>query len=60
MAPSAARLPALLTGACLQFFGNRTYTFRAQAGNLSRQAWSFVIAEAITFVAAVFLSCDDQ
>ena len=48
MAPSAARLPALLTGACLQFFGNRTYTFRAQAGNLSRQAWSFVIAEAIT------------
>jgi putative flippase GtrA len=48
MAPSAARLPALLTGACLQFFGNRTYTFRAQAGNLSRQAWLFALAEGIT------------
>jgi putative flippase GtrA len=48
MAPGAARLPALLTGACLQFFGNRTYTFRAQAGNLSRQAWLFTLAEGIT------------
>ncbi len=48
MAPGAARLPALLTGACLQFFGNRSYTFRARAGSLSRQARLFVIAEAIT------------
>jgi putative flippase GtrA len=48
MGPSAARLPALLTGACFQFFGNRSFTFRAQAGSLTRQAWLFVIAEAIT------------
>jgi putative flippase GtrA len=48
MAPSAARLPALLTGACFQFFGNRSFTFRAQAGKLTRQAWLFVIAEGIT------------
>lgn len=46
--PSAARLPALMTGACCQFFGNRSYTFRATAGKLSRQAWLFFIAEAIT------------
>lgn len=48
MAPSTARLPALLTGACLQFLGNRGYTFRAQAGNLSRQAWMFAVAEGAT------------
>lgn len=46
--PSLARLPALLTGACLQFFGNRGFTFRARSGSLSRQAWLFVVAEAIT------------
>jgi putative flippase GtrA len=48
MAPSAARLPALLTGACFQFFGNRTFTFRARAGSITRQAWLFLIAEAVT------------
>jgi putative flippase GtrA len=48
MAPSAARLPALITGACFQFYGNRSFTFRAQAGSLSRQAWLFLIAEAVT------------
>lgn len=48
MAPSAARFPALLTGACLQFVGNRGFTFRAQAGSLPRQAWLFVVAEALT------------
>jgi putative flippase GtrA len=48
MAPSAARLPALVTGACFQFFGNRSFTFRAQTGKLGQQAWSFVVAEAIT------------
>ncbi|HTV25716.1 MAG TPA: GtrA family protein, partial [Polyangiaceae bacterium] len=48
MAPSAARLPALITGACVQFFGNRSFTFRAQAGSLTRQAWLFLLAEAIT------------
>jgi putative flippase GtrA len=48
MAPTSARLPALLAGACFQFLGNRSYTFRAQAGSLSRQAWLFLLAEGIT------------
>jgi len=48
MAPTSARLPALLAGACFQFFGNRSYTFRARAGSLSRQAWLFLLAEGVT------------
>jgi putative flippase GtrA len=48
IAPGSARLPALVTGACCQFFGNRAFTFRASAGKLSRQARLFVLAEAIT------------
>ncbi len=48
IAPSHARLPALLAGACVQFIGNRGFTFRAQAGQLSRQLKLFVAAEAIT------------
>src|SRR5882724_2605955 len=45
LAPTAARVPALIAGASFQFFGNRTYTFRAQRGKLSRQARLFVAAE---------------
>ncbi len=48
MTPTAARLPALCAGASVQFFGNRTFTFRAQAGSLSRQARFFVAAELFT------------
>jgi putative flippase GtrA len=48
MAPASARLPALIAGACFQFFGNRSYTFRARAVSLSRQAWLFLVAEGIT------------
>jgi putative flippase GtrA len=48
MAPTSARVPALMAGACFQFFGNRGYTFRARAGSLTRQAWLFLIAEGIT------------
>jgi putative flippase GtrA len=48
MAPASARLPALLAGACVQFFGNRSFTFHAQAGSLSRQAKLFVLFEAVT------------
>jgi putative flippase GtrA len=48
LAPTSARVPALLAGASFQFFGNRTYTFRARAGRIGRQAKLFVCAEAIT------------
>jgi putative flippase GtrA len=48
IAPTIARLPALCAGACVQFFGNRIYTFRAQAGSLSRQAKWFLAAEIFT------------
>jgi len=48
IAPTQARLPALLAGACLQFVGSRGFTFRAQAGNLPRQLKLFVVAELIT------------
>jgi len=48
IAPANARLPALLCGATVQFFGNRTFTFRAQRGKISRQAVLFVVFEAIT------------
>ncbi|HYQ00321.1 MAG TPA: GtrA family protein [Polyangiaceae bacterium] len=50
MTPIAARLPALCAGASVQFFGNRTYTFRAQAGSISRQARFFVVAELVTLL----------
>lgn len=49
MAPSVARVPGLVIGASCQFFGNRSYTFRARKGSLSRQAKLFIVAEAITF-----------
>jgi putative flippase GtrA len=45
MTPTAARLPALCAGASVQFFGNRSFTFRAQAGSLSRQARLFLLVE---------------
>ena len=48
MAPSAARLPALITGAGVQFLSNRSSTFRAPAGRWTRQAWLFLFAESIT------------
>jgi len=48
IAPTHARLPALLAGACVQFVGSRGYTFRARAGRLSRQLKLFVAAEAVT------------
>jgi putative flippase GtrA len=55
MTPTAARLPALCAGASVQFFGNRTFTFRAQAGSLSRQARIFVVVELGTLLMNYFL-----
>lgn len=51
VAPTIARLPALMAGASFQFFGNRTFTFRAQAGRISRQAKLFLAAELVTLSA---------
>jgi putative flippase GtrA len=48
IAPASARIPALIAGASCQFIGNRSFTFRAQSGSLSRQAKLFLVAEAIT------------
>ena len=48
--PTAARLPALLAGASFQFFGNRTFAFRAQAGSLTRQAKLFVATELVAMM----------
>ena len=48
VAPAHARLPALVAGACVQFVGNRSFTFRARAGKLSTQLKWFLAAEAIT------------
>jgi putative flippase GtrA len=48
VAPTSARLPALMAGATVQFLGNRTFTFRAQAGSITRQARLFLLAELIT------------
>jgi putative flippase GtrA len=50
LAPTAARVPALLAGASFQFFGNRTFTFRAQSGSVPRQAKLFVAAESIALL----------
>jgi putative flippase GtrA len=50
LAPAAARVPALLAGASVQFFGNRTYTFRAQRGKITRQARLFLVAEVAALV----------
>ena len=50
VAPVTARLPALIAGATFQFFGNRTFTFRARAGSISRQARLFVAAELVALL----------
>jgi putative flippase GtrA len=47
LAPVTARVPALIAGASFQFFGNRSFTFRAQRGRMSRQARLFVLAEVV-------------
>jgi putative flippase GtrA len=52
LTPTVARIPALIAGASFQFFGNRTFTFRAQRGKMSRQAKLFIVAELV----ALFLN----
>jgi putative flippase GtrA len=55
LAPELARGPALLTGALVQFFGNRRYTFRAERGSLARHARLFLLFEASAYVANLLL-----
>lgn len=50
VAPSTARVPALVAGACVQFFGNRTFTFRAQRASITRQARLFFVCELAALV----------
>jgi putative flippase GtrA len=47
IAPTHARIPALIAGATFQFFGNRTFTFRAESESMSRQAKLFVAGELV-------------
>lgn len=50
-APAAsANVPALLAGAVVQFIGNRRFAFRAQGGDVRRQAILFAITEAVTLI----------
>jgi putative flippase GtrA len=49
--PTVARLPALLTGASVQFFGNRRFTFRAHYGRMTRQAKVFALFESAALLA---------
>lgn len=55
LAPELARVPALLAGAAVQFFGNRRYTFRAERGSLARHARLFFVFEASAYVANLLL-----
>jgi putative flippase GtrA len=48
--PTVANVPALLVGAVIQFFGNRSFAFRAHGGPLHRQAVLFALAEAVTLL----------
>ena len=47
---AAANVPALLAGAAVQFLGNRHFAFRAEGGDLRRQAALFALAEAVTML----------
>jgi putative flippase GtrA len=49
-APAVARFPALVCGASVQFFGNRTFTFRAQKESITRQAKLFLVFEVATLL----------
>ncbi len=50
VAPTVANAPALLTGAVVQFFGNRHFAFRGGRGSLLRQVALFVVTEAVTLL----------
>lgn len=45
--PVMARIPALMAGGLVQFFGGRSFAFRAQAGAVSGQATRFLVHELV-------------
>src|SRR5438046_675163 len=51
-APTIFRLPAVLAGASVQFFGSRTSTFRASAARIGGHAKLFLCADATTLAPA--------
>lgn len=42
-----ARIPALIAGALVQFYGSRGYTFRAARGDIRRQAKLFTVVQLV-------------
>ncbi|APR78567.1 Hypothetical protein A7982_03914 [Minicystis rosea] len=50
VSPATASIPALLTGASVQFFGNRHFAFRATSGRVRRQALLFVATEVMGLI----------
>jgi putative flippase GtrA len=44
---TVARLIALVASGLLAFYGSRSFAFRAQSGDISRQAKLFVLTEAL-------------
>lgn len=47
VAPAAANVPALLVGGVVNFFGNRHFAFRAQGGDVRRQALLYTAVEVV-------------
>lgn len=47
LAPRVASVPALVVGGVVNFYGNRTFAFRATSGALRRQAILYAITELI-------------
>lgn len=46
--PRVASVPALIAGGVVNFYGNRTFAFRATAGAIERQAMLFTLSELVT------------
>ena len=45
--PRAANVPALLVGGIVNFLGNRSYAFRANAGSLTKQIIGYTTVEGV-------------
>jgi putative flippase GtrA len=50
-----ASIPALVAGGIVNFYGNRSFAFRAQSGSLRRQATLYAITEVIALAFNGFL-----